>query len=302
MDYVLKTEGLTKRFGGIAAVDNVSMTVREGDIYGFIGKNGAGKTTLMRMVSGLAAPDSGEVGLFGSFENLEASRGEMGCVIETPALVPSLSAMKNLALVGEIVGVTDKETLEKSLAKVGLENMGRKPVKQFSYGQRQRLAIAMAMLGNPRFLVLDEPINGLDPTAIIELRDTILRLNAENGITFLISSHILGELAKIATRYGVINLGKLVAEFDASELPARAAQHLRIVTKDIERAVVVLKTELGAEDFKVMSEHELWLFGFNDRPASVNSTLAKADVEVEGITLEGTDPESYFVSLMGGKN
>ena len=218
--YILQTKELCKEFAHTAAVNRVSMNIQQGDIYGFIGENGAGKTTFMRMVAGLASPTSGTIRLFGQ-ENLQAGRHYIGCTIENPALYKNMTARENLEIFRHAFGVKNTKSTDKVLSLMGLADTGRKRVGDFSLGMKQRLAIAVALLGNPQFLILDEPINGLDPVGIQELRNLFVQLNREQNITLLISSHILGELSKIATRYGIIHKGSLVSELSADDLMDR---------------------------------------------------------------------------------
>lgn len=217
MESILKTTGLTKVYGGHQAVSNVSMNVHKGDIYGFIGRNGAGKTTLIRMAVGLAAPSAGSIELFGS-SDLSKGRKRIGTVIESPAVFPHMTARQNLEVQCRMMGIKDKSVVNDTLLTVGLDPQDKKKARNFSLGMKQRLAIAIALIGSPDLLCLDEPINGLDPTGIIEIRELIQKLNEERGITVLISSHILGELSKLATRFGIIENGMLIQEFTAEEL------------------------------------------------------------------------------------
>lgn len=220
-EYVLRTQNLTKTFERYKAVNHVSMNVRKGDIYGFIGKNGAGKTTFMKMISGLLTPTEGSIELFGMVDEnrktgkeknlleekgktLEVQRKRIGCLIEAPGFYPGMTAEENMNVVCRILGITEKNIVSEMLNFVGLSETGKKKVKNFSMGMKQRLGIAISLIRNPDFLILDEPINGLDPTGIREIRDLLTKLNQERQITILISSHILGELSKIATRYGII--------------------------------------------------------------------------------------------------
>ena len=222
MTAILRTNHLTKRYNNRAVVNDLSMTIHEGDIYGFIGKNGAGKTTLIRMITGLASPSDGNILLFGSPE-LKVGRSAIGTVIESPALYPGMTARQNLIVQCKLQGIRDESQADAILTLVGLDDTGHKKAKDFSLGMRQRLAIAIALIGSPRLLILDEPTNGLDPEGIKEVRELILKLNRDRKITVLISSHILGELSKFATRYGIIHHGKLIEEFTENQLWERCS-------------------------------------------------------------------------------
>ena len=209
MEYVLRTQNLTKQFGEKTAVKNVSMQIKKGEIYGFIGKNGAGKTTLMRLVLGAAMPTGGSIELFGGEESVNETRHRIGALLEYPCIYKNCTALENLRRFAILTGA-DTDELEDILDLVGLKGVGRKKAGQFSLGMKQRLAIGIALLGHPEFLVLDEPINGLDPAGIKEIRDVILALNQKKGVTFLVSSHLLDELSKIVTTYGIIKDGVLI--------------------------------------------------------------------------------------------
>ena len=224
MSYVLSTDNLTKVYHGFKAVNTINIHVEEGDIYGFIGRNGAGKTTTLKMISGLASPTSGSFSLFEvPFEELNAQKvfARVGNLIEEPGLYPDMTAFDNIYLKCICAGIKDKNYAMEILELVDLDRTGKKKVKGFSLGMRQRLGIALAMVGDPKLLILDEPINGLDPQGILEIRETILKLNKERKITFIISSHILGELSKMATRYGIIDKGRLLKELSAEELASQ---------------------------------------------------------------------------------
>lgn len=222
MSVILRTNHLTKRYGHLTVLNDLSMTIYEGDIYGLIGKNGAGKTTLIRMAAGLAAPSDGNILLFGKPDLLQG-RKEIGTVIESPALYPGMTARENLITQCRLQNA-DPAQIDSILSLVGLEDTGRKKAKHFSLGMRQRLAIALSLIGNPKLLFLDEPTNGLDPEGIREIRNLILKLNKERQITVLISSHILGELSKLATRYGILHHGVLLEEFTENELWERCSK------------------------------------------------------------------------------
>lgn len=299
MSLVLQTNGLTKKYGKQIAVNKVNLNIEKGDIYGLIGRNGAGKTTIMKIACGLIHQDQGDIQLFES-SNLEKSRKRMGCVIEQPALYPGMTAVENLTYYDKLLGITDYGNVDEVLSLVGLQNTGKKKTKAFSLGMKQRLSIAISLLGNPDFLILDEPINGLDPSGIKEIRELLLKLNYENEITILISSHILGELAKIVTKYGIIKNGVLVDEFAAVELETRCKKCLSLVVNDSEKAAYIIKSSIKSTDYKVFDQGKICIYDCLDIPAQINKELVENDVLVSSITLEGHDIEAYFVKMMGG--
>jgi ABC-2 type transport system ATP-binding protein len=297
---VLKTQNLTKRYGGKAAVDNVSLTVERGDIFGLIGQNGAGKTTLMRMVASLSRSDGGEIELFGqsSVNGLNAGRSRMGCVVETPALYPNLTAAQNLEYYRIQRGITDKGVVQKSLESVNLTGTGKKKFKNFSLGMKQRLGLALAILNSPDFLILDEPINGLDPMGIIEMRDLMKRLNEQN-ITILISSHILSELAQVATKYAIIHHGRLVKSMTLGELRDECKRALSVTVDDTAKAAVILETALKIHDYKQIGANELRIYEGLDNPSEVTFQLSQGGVRVASLHEIGDSLEDYFISLVG---
>ena len=297
METVLRTVGLTKRFGRASAVDHVSMTVNKGDIYGFIGKNGAGKTTFMRVVLGLSAPTEGTVELFGGLSPEEAGK-KIGALIEAPGIFPHCTAKENMKRVA-ILKDEDESKIDGLLDFVGLGDVGNKKAGKFSLGMKQRLGIAIAMLGDPELLILDEPVNGLDPTGMKEIRDLILRLNREKGITVLISSHLLDELSKIVTRYGIINNGVLVDEIDASEMKAKTGHRLIIVVDDVEKAVSLLEKEVGKDSIGI-NGHAIGLSSGLDRTAELNALLVKNGVAVSSLSVKTDGLEKYFIEKVGG--
>lgn len=297
-EFIIETKDLTKSFGNKKACDEVSMHVKRGDIYGFIGRNGAGKTTAMKLILGLLTPNKGEISLFGSTTNLNESRKKIGSLIETPALYKYSSAYENMKRYSILFGGSD-EDIKEILELVGLSKTGKKPAGRFSLGMKQRLGIAIALLGNPEILILDEPINGLDPAGIKEIRDTILKLNKEKGVTFLISSHLLDELGKITTRYGIINNGKLVEEIEANELEKRCEDHLSIKVNDVDKALHVLKDNDLLGRYTRENDNDLVLFDHFDKAAKINALLVKNDVEVYEITPSVTGMEDYFIERLG---
>lgn len=297
MEYILKTEKLTKIYGGIKAVNEVSMSVRKGDIYGFIGKNGAGKTTFMKMISGLATPTAGSMELFGK-SDLEQARKRIGTLIEDPGVYPNMTAEENLEIVRRNLGIPERAATREMLEFVGLDSAGKKKVKNFSMGMKQRLGLAVSLIRNPDFLVLDEPINGLDPAGIKEVRELLLKLNREKQITILISSHILGELSKVATRYGIIRDGVLMEEFGAKELEERCRKCQKITVNDVGLAASILEKKLSISNYDVLEGNVLRIFERIEDAAQINRDLITGGVEITESCLSGLDLEGYFMDLL----
>lgn len=297
MEYILKTEKLTKIYGGVKAVNEVSMSVRKGDIYGFIGKNGAGKTTFMKMISGLAAPTAGSMELFGK-SDLEQARKRIGTLIENPGVYPNMTAEENLEIVCRNLGILERAATREMLEFVGLDSAGKKKVKNFSMGMKQRLGLAVSLIRNPDFLVLDEPINGLDPAGIKEVRELLLKLNREKQITILISSHILGELSKVATRYGIIRDGVLMEEFGAKELEERCRKCQKITVNDVGLAASILEKKLSISNYDVLEGNVLRIFERIEDAAQINPDLITGGVEITESCLSGLDLEGYFMDLL----
>lgn len=301
METVVKAEEITKAFGKQIAVRNVTMEVQKGDIYGFIGENGAGKTTMIRMMAGLAKPSSGKLSLFASGD-LTQAREKIGTVIEYPALMPGMTAKENLMVEMKLRGIKDLKKIDEVLIKVGLSDTKKKKVKNFSLGMKQRLAIAIALLGDPEFLILDEPTNGLDPVGIREIRELIQELNQKHHITVLISSHILGELSKLATRYGIIHKGELIQEFTEEELNRQSQSSLtvKMPKEQREKACEVMREQFAADEFQLVGEEELRIYGFLEQPGKVNKALMQKGVQVNEIFVETMDLEKYFLRAVGG--
>ncbi|MDR0491813.1 MAG: ATP-binding cassette domain-containing protein [Oscillospiraceae bacterium] len=299
---VLKTQNLTKHYGNTAAVDNVSLTVEKGDIFGLIGQNGAGKTTLMRLVTALTFADSGEIELFGetSASGLEKARARIGCVVETPVLYPNLNAAQNLEYYRIQRGIPDRSVVHKALELVSLTDAGKKKFKNFSLGMKQRLGLALAILNNPDFLVLDEPINGLDPVGIIEMRDLMKSLN-EQGVTLLLSSHILAELAQVATKYAIIHNGRLLKNITQTELRDECKRALSITVDDAPKAAVILETELNIHNYKQVATNELRVYEYLDNPGEVAFQLNQGGVRVASLHEVGDSLEDYYTRIIGGE-
>ena len=299
-ELLLQTRALTKQYGRHRAVDQVSMHIKKGAIYGFIGRNGAGKTTTLRMISGLASPTAGEIELFGCRgRDLSRIRSRVGCLIEGPGLYGSMSARDNLKMKSMLLGVYKRGYEEELLDIVGLGGVGKKPVKRYSLGMKQRLGIALALVGEPDLLVLDEPINGLDPQGIAEVRDTVLKLNRERNMTILISSHILDELSKIATDYGIIHNGTLLQELTNEELMEKCSERLEVTLDDPERAVPVMD-RLGIKRYQVADREHIYIFERLEESAALNMAFAKAGIPVRGISVTNEELETYFLKLTGG--
>ena len=300
MEYCLETQALCKHYGRFRALDDLSMHVPKGAIYGFVGKNGAGKTTLLRVICGLQAPTAGGYALYGvphTARTIGAVRRRMGAVVETPSIYFDLSAAENLKQQYRVLGLPSFSGIEPLLTLVGLADTGKKKAKHFSLGMRQRLGIAIALAGDPDFLVLDEPVNGLDPQGIIEIRELVLKLNREYGITVLISSHILGELSKLATHYGFIDGGRMVQEISAEALEAACRKCARLTVSDT-RALARVLDRLGLE-YEIVSDTQADVFGETN---VTQLTLAVAAEKAEILAIQERDEslESYYVNLLGG--
>ncbi len=300
MDYVLQTNDLCKTYKNFKALNGIAMHVPKGAIYGFVGKNGAGKTTLIRLICGLQEPSSGEYTLYGrknTDKDIVESRRRMGAVVETPSVYLDMTAEDNLKQQFRILGLPSFEGLHGILQLVGLENTGKKKAKNFSLGMRQRLGIAIALAGDPDFLVLDEPANGLDPQGIIEIRELILKLNREQQITVLISSHILDELSKLATHYGFIDNGRLEKELSADELEAACRKCVRMEVSDTKALARVLDG-MGI-DYKITADQTADVYA-KVNISRLTVALAKENCELIAVQERDESLESYYVSLVGG--
>ena len=293
MEAIIETKNLTKKYGSKAAVNQVSICVNRGDIYGLIGKNGAGKTTLIKMLLGLTDPNSGSITLMGQ-ENVCAARKRIGSLVEAPALYKKESAYENMKRFAILSGATEEEIRE-LLDFVGLADTGKKKAGEFSLGMKQRLGIAIALLGKPELLILDEPINGLDPEGIKEIRDLILMLNSK-GVSFVISSHLLDELGKIATKYGVLSNGILVEELTAEDLAHQCRGCLKVVTDDGQKAVDVLRTKQSDLELR-QEENVIYIPGEPDS-SEINYQLVSGGVRVYELLAETVKIEDYFIERM----
>lgn len=299
-EYILRTKNLTKKYKHNYALENVNLNIKQGEIYGFIGQNGAGKSTLLRLITGLAFPTEGTIEWFGNDDpkGLTNAQKRMGALIESPALFPNMSAFENLEIQRIQRGIPGRESIDNILQLVGLMDTKNKKVKNFSMGMKQRLGIGIALLSDPEFLILDEPINGLDPTGIVELRELIKNINHEKGITVLISSHILSELHLLATSFGIIHKGKLMEELTAKELDEKCRQYLQIKVDRPAIASTVLEQELATSDFEIMQDGTIKLYDYLDDIRTVSLALTQKGLIMEHLSQNGDSLESYFSKVI----
>ncbi len=299
-ELLLSTRGLTKQYGRHKAVDHVDIHLKKGSIYGFIGRNGAGKTTFLKMICGLSKPTSGEIEIFGyQGKDLSKIRSRVGCLIENPGLYGNMNAYDNLKIKCKLFGIKKPGYIEDILNVVGLEGTEKKKTKHFSLGMRQRLGIALALVGEPDLMVLDEPINGLDPQGIAEVRDTLLKLKEERNMTIIISSHILEELSKIATDYGIIHKGSLLEEITNEELMKRCSERMELTLEHPEAALPVLDA-MGIRNYQVVDSRHIYIYERLDDSAEINMELAKSGISVKGLSVKSEELESYFLNMTGG--
>ena len=304
MENIVVTENLTKIYSGRAVVDGVNMHIPQGSIYGFVGENGSGKTTIMRMLTGIARPSRGgfEIeGVKNTSPEILKVRKDMSAIVENVSYIPTMTAMDNIIYQELYLGIKLTDEQRQNLLKlVHLDNVGKKKVKNFSLGMRQRMGIALALMNEPSFMLLDEPMNGLDPQGIAELRDLLIKINRENGITILISSHILSELEKIATVYGFISHGKLIEELTVEELQDKCRKSVTFRFADVEAAYKVLK-ELCVKDFKTYPTGEVRIFDELDLGSFVTK-LNEKKLKINSINSSDESVEEYYLNLVkGGK-
>lgn len=300
MEYILTTDALSKQYRHFKALSGLTMHVPKGSIYGFVGKNGAGKTTLIRLICGLQEPSSGGFTLYGvpsTSRNITKARRRMGAVVETPSIYLDMTAVENIRQQYRVLGRPSDEGIEALLELVGLSGTGKKKAKNFSLGMRQRLGIAVALAGDPDFLVLDEPVNGLDPQGIVEMRELILKLNREKNITVLISSHILDELSRLATHYGFIDSGRMVKELSADELEAACRKCIRLSVSDTLALARVLDS-MGLE-YKILSDTQADVYG-EVGVTDLTMALMEQGCRVTSMQEKDESLESYYINLVGG--
>ena len=302
MEYILRTTNLVKNFKDKHVVSDVSMNVKKGEIYGFLGPNGAGKTTIMKMIVNLIKPTSGEIEIFGeklnnkSYETLK----RMGSIIEYPVFYDKLTGRENLELHCEYMGYYDKSAINRSLELVNLKGIDNKAVKDLSLGMKQRLGIARAILTKPDLLILDEPINGLDPIGIKEIRNLFKMLSREYGITILISSHILVEIEQIADTIGIINKGMLIKEVSMASIRDEHTEYIEIITKDYTRAAFILENDLDISNFKIIDNSIIRIYDLTQPQKDISKALILKGVEIEAINKKSSSLEDYFLKLLNG--
>ncbi|MEK5330375.1 ABC transporter ATP-binding protein [Lysinibacillus sp. FSL W8-0992] len=302
MAYIVKTNQLTKVYDGNEVVSTVDMHVKRGEIYGFLGPNGAGKTTIMKMLTNLAKPTSGEIEIFGeklterSYEVLK----RMGTIIEYPIFYEKLTAQENLELHCEYMGYYDKNEIGHVLDLVKLTNVDGKRVRDFSLGMKQRLGIARAIMTKPELLILDEPINGLDPVGIRELRELFKMLSKEYGITIIVSSHILAEIEQMADTIGVINNGRLIAEVSMEHVRHSQTDFIELIVSEGKKAAFILDSQLRITNFKCIDERCIRIYDMSVSQKILSKTLIEHDIEIEEISRKTSSLEDYFLKLING--
>ena len=299
---ILQTNGITVKYGDFLALDNVSISIKEKHIYGFIGENGAGKTTLMRVITGLSYPTSGEFTLFG--KNTQADilkmRRRVGSTIEAPTLYPNYTAYQNLELQRVLIGNPDKGVCDRLLDLVGLKEVRNKKVRKFSMGMKQRLGIALALVGKPKLLILDEPINGLDPKNISELRVLLKKLNEENDVTLFISSHILNELYLLATDYYIIHKGRIIESLTHDELETKCRQYIKVRTNELPRCITVIENAYSDADYKVVDDETMHLFSQIEKAEDIAKLLMENKIVTKEFSVTEQSLEEYFLGVTGG--
>ena len=302
MNNLITTSGLTKSYGNFTAVDGVNMTLQKGEIYGLVGKNGAGKTTLFRMLLGITMPSSGAISIMGSTDTLtlNKARQNIGFMVDAK-FFPYLNAYENIEYFRKLKGIVDEQETVRVIKLAGLHGITKK-YKSFSMGMKQRLALANALLGKPDIVILDEPVNGLDPQGIVEFRKLILRLNQEQGTTFVISSHILSELALLADRFGIIHRGKLVEEITRDELHAKSQTGIVLQVDAPEKAVTLLEEKLNIKQYQVNGNQEILITDQDVVTADIAEILVLAGLRLQKLAHLESTFEDYFISITGGSS
>ena len=304
METVIQTHQLSKSFKGVETVSNVNMNVKKGEIYGFLGPNGAGKTTIMKMILNLVKPTSGEIKIMNQSISTTSYQylSKIGSIIEYPEFYERLTAKENLELHCEYIGVYEKGATEKALEIVGLNGVEHKKINEFSLGMKQRLGIARAIVAKPEILILDEPINGLDPIGIKDIRELLLLLKEEHGITILISSHIVSEIESISDTIGILHHGRLLKEIKMEDIRKENMEYLEFKIDDVKNAIHVLENKLGIRKYEIVDLHCIRIFEHNISQSQINKELILNDIVVNGIEKQQQHLEEYFLNLINGGN
>jgi ABC-2 type transport system ATP-binding protein len=301
-EVILETKNLTKKYKSVSAVSNVNLQLKQGEIYGLVGKNGAGKTTLLRMLSGQAFATEGEISLFdeSSQEGLSKGRKRIGAIIEAPSFYAYMSAEQNLEYYRIQRGIPGKHCVREALEEVGLADTGKKKFKSFSLGMKQRLGLALALMNKPEILLLDEPINGLDPFGIVEIRNLLIKLNQEKNITILISSHILSELSNLVNFYGFIEKGNMIKQISAEDLSRECNKYLDVKVDKVELMTALLEKKLGCTAYKVTPDYSIHIYDYLDSPSIVSELAVTNQVALNQLMVKDINLENYFIQLVGG--
>lgn len=301
---VLKITNLTKKYKNINILNNINLSLEEGKVYGLIGLNGAGKTTLMKIIAGFSKSSEGVISLFGAYDEKELfkQRKRIGCFIEAPGILDDMTAEENMNLHRIIKGIPNEEIIDELLEIVNLKEVKNQKVKNYSLGTRQRLGIAISLIGNPEFLILDEPINGLDPVAIIEMRNMIKGLTQKRHITILISSHILSELYQLATDYIILHKGEIKELITSEEIDEKCRKHILLTSNEPEKMAYVIEKHLNTTNYVVMPDKSIKLYDFIDEREKIARAFMNEKILITNISCEGDSLEDYFINTVGGKN
>ncbi|MFA1819749.1 ATP-binding cassette domain-containing protein [Virgibacillus oceani] len=302
MEYIIQTNSMTKKVKGKELVSDINIHIKKGEIYGFLGQNGAGKTTILKMLTGMTMPSKGEMLLFNEklTEKTKSALARVGSIIEYPEFFEHLTAFDNLKLHGEYLGTYDEREMKQALQLVKLEETEGKIVKEFSLGMKQRLGIARAIITKPELIILDEPTNGLDPMGIKDIRQLIRMLNKEYEITFILSSHILGELEQIVDRVGVIHDGKLLNEITLEDIRKERSDYIELVVTDVKQAVYLLEKDLHISNMKIIQDHKIRIYDMSHTQSAISKTLILHDIDIEEIRKHSNSLEDYFYQQING--
>lgn len=303
-EVILATNNLTKKYKNISAVSNINLELKQGEIYGLVGKNGAGKTTLLRLLTGQAYSTEGTISIFdaSSEEALNKGRKRIGAIIEDPCFYSYMNAEQNLEYYRIQRGIPGKHCVQQALEEVGLSDTGNKKYKSFSLGMKQRLGLALALMNKPEILLLDEPINGLDPFGIVEIRNLLIKLNQEKNITILISSHILSELSNLVTYYGFIDKGILIKQLSAEDLSKECNKYVELKVDKVEMMTALLEKKLGCTAYKVTPDYAIHIYEYLDQPAKISELAVTNGIGLNSIIVKDINLENYFIQLVGGTN